>query len=375
MVILHQHINVCDKLICYTKSMNILGYIQENNKSFYEAPFSEVDALVISWIAYYDFEPIKEQLPLALERIKDIPYYQKLDPYYCAVLPKISRKIMKALVSSNRYKGARILDYFSLMDKQLNVQFAALAVSLDNTIVVAFRGTDLSYVGWKEDFSMSYKEGIYSYSLATSFLNNIMDKYDEPIILAGHSKGGNICTYLLSKIEDDSRIKQVYSFDGPGFKTLDLFKDKEERIKKFKKIVPQSSLVGVLFSNETEMQIIKSRNVSMLQHNPLEWQIKNDAFIYVKKRTLSSRYLDRAINSWINSLDKEQKERFTEIVFGELEKLESKDFKELFFGILKELKPIYKAYRNLEKEDKKLVFHVMKKLVKNLVKPEKKLIN
>ena len=354
--------------------MNIYGYIKEETRTFSEKRFNAVDALVFAWLAYFDFETIKELYPLPLKAIKDIPYYQKLGPYYAAVMARPSKKIMMAMSNSPRFQNVEILESFSLSDKKLNVQFGAIAVRFGNQIVVGFRGTDLSYTGWREDFTLSFKDSIHSYSLAMSFLGNIIQKYQENIILCGHSKGGHLCTYLLSEVEDDSRIDIVYSFDGPGFRTVDLFKGKEERLKKFIKIIPQSSFVGVLFSNETEMLIIKSRNVMLLQHNPLEWLVKNGDFIYLKKRAFSSKYLEKAVNSWINSLDEKERERFTEIVFGELDKLEAKDFKAFFLGIFKQIKPLYKAYRHLEKEDKKLLFHVMKKLVRNLIKPEKKKI-
>ena len=354
--------------------MNIYGYIKEEIRTFDEKAFCPVDALVFAWLAYFDFENIKELYPLPIKDIKSIPYYKTLDPYYTAVLAKPSKKIMMAMCDSPRFKDVKILDSFSLLDNKLNVQFGAIAVLFNNQIVVAFRGTDYSYTGWREDFTLSFKDSIHSYSLAMTFLNNVINNYQENIILCGHSKGGHLCTYLLSVLEDDSRIDQVFSFDGPGFRTLDLFKGKEERINKFTKIIPQSSFVGVLFSNETEMQIIRSRNVMLLQHNPLEWQVKNGSFIYLKKRAFSSKYLEKAVNSWIDSLDEKERERFTEIVFGELDKLEAKDFKAFFVGILKQMRPLYKAYRHLEKEDRKLLIHVMKKLVKNLIKPETKKI-
>ena len=352
--------------------MNILGYVKSNQLDFQEKAFNEVDALTISWMSYFDFDYIKDKLPLAIKELAGIPYYQKVDPYITSFLAKTSRKIMKAMMVSNRFKEARILDTMSLLDRKLNVQFAALALAIDNKIVIAYRGTDPSYTGWKEDFLLSYKDSIESYSLAEIFYKRVAEKYDEDIIICGHSKGGHIATYLLSQLEDDSRIKQVYSFDGPGFRTLDLFKGKEDRLEKFTKIIPQSSFVGVLFSNETEMKIIKSKSVMMLQHNCMEWIIKDNEFIYVNKRSLSSRYLDKAMNSWIDSIKPDEKERFTEIIFGSLDKFETQGFDNFFKELPKQIKPVYKAYRNLSKEDKKLVFYVMKKLARNLIKPEKK---
>lgn len=351
--------------------MNLLGFVKSNQQTFDESPFSAVDALLVSWIAYFDFDLVKELLPLTIKEIDEFPHYHKLDPYKGSFIARTSRKIMNSLVSSRRYQDARIISFSQILDKKMDVQFGGIALALDNKIIVSFRGTDPSYTGWKEDFTLSYKDGIHSYKLAQDFLNEIINNYDEDIILCGHSKGGNIVTYLLSNIEDDSRIKEVYCFDGPGFRSLDLFKGKEDRLNKYTKIVPQSSFVGVLFLNETEMEIIKSKNVMMLQHNPLEWIIRDNDFIYVKKRTFTSKYLDQAVNSWINSLSEEQRERFTQIIFNELDKFETQDFTTFFLKIFKQIKPIYKAYIHLDKEDRKLVNHVIKKLVRNLIKPEK----
>ena len=352
--------------------MNIVGYTKNNQLSFNELEFSAVDALVICWFSFYDFDPLLDKLPIQIKEIGKISYYHKLDPYKAAFLTKQSRKMMNHMVTSKRFQDARILAFKQVLDKKLDVQFGAIAIAIDGKIVVSFRGTDPSFTGWKEDFTLSYKDSIYSYELANEFLKDVMARYDEEIILCGYSKGGNIVTYLLSNLEDVSRIKFTYNFDGPGFRDANMFKGQEERLERYVKIVPQSSFVGVLFDNETELEIIKSKNVMMLQHNCLEWIIKDNDFKYVKKRSLSSRYLDKSVNAWINSLDEQERERFTQIIFGELDKLEEQDFVSFFLNIFKQVKPLCTAYIKLNKKDRRLVNHVMIKLARNLIKPEKK---
>ena len=352
--------------------MNIIGYTKSNQLTFNELEFSAVDALVICWFSFFDFDPLLDKLPIQIKDIGKISYYHKLDPYKAAFLAKQSRKMMNYMVTSRRFQDAKILAFKQVLDKKLDVQFGAIAIAIDDKIVVSFRGTDPSFTGWKEDFTLSYKDSIYSYGLANEFLKDVMDKYDEDIILCGYSKGGNIVTYLLSNLEDVSKIKFTYNFDGPGFRDANMFNEKEERLERYVKIVPQSSFVGVLFDNETELEIIKSKNVMMLQHNCLEWIVKDNDFKYVKKRSLSSRYLDKSVNAWINSLDENERERFTQIIFGELDKLEEQDFVSFFLNIFKQVKPLCTAYIKLNKKDRRLVNHVMIKLARNLIKPEKK---
>ena len=353
--------------------MYLYGYLKKNQKPFSVVPFSAVDALTIAWMAYFDFSSVKEQLPLTIKGIESLSYFKKLEPYESSFVPKYSRKFMHAFAQSARFKDAELLGYDHVLDKGSGgAQFCVIAVRLDDLIVIAFKGTDDSYTGWREDFEMSYKGKIASYSLAESFVKGILEKYQEKIVLCGHSKGGNIATYLLSQVKDASRIEHVYSFDGPGFKIQGLFKKKEDRLEKFTKIIPQSSIVGVLFSNETDVKIIKSGSVMIAQHIPLIWHVKNNDFIYVNKRTLSSRYLETTINAWINSLEDEERQRFTEIVFGELDKLDPQDFISFFKKILFQFKPIYEAYLALDMDDKKLLFKVYFKLVRNMILPEKK---
>ena len=260
-------------------------------------------------------------------------------------------------------------------DEEANKQFVAVTFVLpDDTGFISYRGTDLSMMGWREDLYIAFRDHVPGATDATEYLEKAVKKFKGNFYAGGHSKGGNLAIYATLHMEPElsERLLYVYSFDGPGFRIKGLFKVKEDRLEKFTKIVPQSSIVGVLFSNETDVKIIKSCAVMFLQHNPFEWVIKDNDFVYLTKRTLSSRHLEKALNAWIESLNPEDRERFTEIIFGELEKFEADDFVVFFKKILLQIGPVYKAYRGLNKDDKKLVYRVMKKLVRNMIKPEKK---
>ena len=97
--------------------MNIVGYTKANQLSFNELEFSAVDALVLCWFSFYDFDPILEKLPIEIKEVGKIAYYHKLDPYKAAFLAKQSRKMMNNMVASNRFKDARILTFKQVLDK------------------------------------------------------------------------------------------------------------------------------------------------------------------------------------------------------------------------------------------------------------------
>ena len=349
--------------------MNLLGYVKTNQCSFKEMDINDVDILVFSWLSYIDFLPIKKCFPIKLEDLKGFKYFQLDRTYEAAFLVKKTKKFMSYIMNSERFKNIEIIDFISVLDRSIDTQYASLCLKVEGKLIITFRGTDPKFLGWKEDFYLCFKNTIFSYDLAKEFVLKIIEEHEEPIILAGHSKGGNIANYLLATLEDDNRIERVYSFDGPGFKEANVFKNNVARISKFKKIIPQSSLVGVLLTNETDVQIIKSKNIIVFQHNPYEWVIKNNNFIYLNKRTISSRYLDKCINGWIESLNEQEKERFTKILFDALDSFEIQDFSIFFKKIFKQIRPTIKAYKSLSKEDKKFFWYVIRRLAKHLAMP------
>ena len=47
--------------------------------------------------------------------------------------------------------------YINLVEKEWETQFSAITFILDDgTLFLAFRGTDETIVGWKEDFNMAF---------------------------------------------------------------------------------------------------------------------------------------------------------------------------------------------------------------------------
>ena len=68
-----------------------------------------------------------------------------------------SRDLLFAVCASPRFRCARLTDFRFKTDKVSEEQFAAMTFRLpDGTSYVAFRGTDSTVVGWKEDFNMTF---------------------------------------------------------------------------------------------------------------------------------------------------------------------------------------------------------------------------
>ena len=344
--------------------MNLLRYVETNKETFETSPINKLDVLCFVWATYSNLTSIAPRFPLSFPDFAKEPICDELELLHESFVPETSARLFRSMLASPRYQNCSFLGYDHVKDQDKDIQFGAIAFQADGKIVVVFEGTDLSYVGWKEDCVMSYSDSIGSYPLAMRFLKQMMERFEGNVILAGHSKGGNIAAYLLANIADDSRIEKAYSFEGPGFRNPDVFAPFPERAAKLEKFIPHSSVVGVLLNNETEARIVKSRSIAVLQHNALKWVIRDGDFVYLSKRTVSSRFVDKTANEWIARLSDEERERFVNLLFSALNQTEVSSFGQLVYDIAHELPLLYRAYKGLNEEDRAFFRRVIRALGK-----------
>lgn len=345
--------------------MNILTYLKKQKSTFAERPFNSVDALVLCWLAYFSFpDYLKSGESVALKDIVARGLLPEEKMYAEAYKLKTSKKFFKKLTESERFKTAELCDFVSEKDDELEKQFAAVCVKIsENEYFLAFRGTDPSFTGWKEDFNLICRYPVPAQSAAAEYFAREAEKFPEAnFYLGGHSKGGNLAEYSAAHADKSARrrTKAVYNFDGPGFIG-------EVCAESVIKIVPKSSFVGALLDRRNNFGIIKSRAFGFLQHDPFSWTVKGDDFVYLKKRTHSSVRIERAVNRWITELSFKERERVVELVYGALNTLDTKDFNVFFKTVYRQLPALYRQYRRLNAEDKTFFVLKIKRLQKLLV--------
>ena len=87
----------------------------------------------------------------------------------------------------------RLHDYVNYVDEERIIQFSALTAEMeDGSTFVAFRGTDNTLVGWREDFHMSFETPVPAQVEALAYLRRQAERTERPLRVAGHSKGGNL---------------------------------------------------------------------------------------------------------------------------------------------------------------------------------------
>ena len=122
---------------------------------------------------------------------------------------------------------------------------------------MAFRGTDGTLVGWKEDFNMSFADAVPAQLHAVEYLNRAA-ALPGVLRLCGHSKGGNLAVYAAAFCEPDvqERIAAVRSFDGPGFQQAVTEREAFHRvIDRVRTYVPRASVIGLLLEHEEDYTV------------------------------------------------------------------------------------------------------------------------
>lgn len=352
--------------------MNILSYVKSNREGLSSSPFNRVDALVLCWLSYFCYpEYIKESGGAAL---KDMPLRGLLPDklmFAQAFRPRTSKRLFRELTISPRFENFKLSDYRDERSETEEKQFAALMIELsENRYFISFRGTDPSFVGWKEDFNLMCRCPVPSQLAAAEYVKEQMSRHSEALFyIGGHSKGGNVAVYSAAAcgVRLRERLLSVYNFDGPGF--IDdacPCVENNEVFGKINKLIPAASFVGALLENGGEPEVIGSRGIGLLQHDPFCWRVANNDFIYLDRRTHGSVRLERAVNLWIKGLTLSERERMVEIIYAALSTLDTKSFNVFFKTIYRQIPALYRHYRRVNADDREFFNAQLKRLCRLL---------
>lgn len=300
---------------------NMFDYLKwRGDILFSQLPPNPVDALVFSALSYIHFDGIVPETPrksITLRKAAEILLAQPHIEDKARV--KQDLELLKAAALTERFGGERLTFYRSIFAAKMETQFAAVTFRLsDGTLVAAFRGTDKTLTGWKEDFNMSFCESVPAQREALRYLNELAAESSEPICLSGHSKGGNLAVYAAAKSNKSvqQRIPEVFSHDGPGF-TESMMSNPGylSVLPKIRTYIPQSSIVGMLLEHEEPYTVIKSSNIGFMQHDPYSWEIIGKDFIHTDEVTAGSKFIDRAVKNWLAGMTMEERSSFVDTLY------------------------------------------------------------
>lgn len=304
---------------------NIVTYMQEEQRTFSELPFHAVDSLICSVICYFDFDrsPVAVRAGGEETLLHDIVALSDWDALCADSWLEDSKEtgaFMQALMASRRYRAMSVAFYANEFSNAVEKQFSAVTLFLgQGDAYLAYRGTDGSFAGWKEDFNLCFRHVIPSQRSAEAYLSGVASATgSRPLIIGGHSKGGNLAEYASLVCPEGvfERIVAVYNHDGPSF-----LEDPSPRIEdptfaaKLHKTVPESSAFGMILERRSGYRVVRSSALSVFQHNPFSWEVEGTGFACQDALNKSAVFFDAALDEWLRSKTADERERFIDTIY------------------------------------------------------------
>ena len=297
-------------------------------------PPNPVDTLILSELSYIEYAGLvgadflhPVPLKVAAEAFLALPDREN------RVRVKKDADLIAECASSRRFGELRLVFYRSELLPSQQSQFAAVTWLLPGgTALITYRGTDLTLTGWKEDFNMSFQSCVPAQEKALRYLEAFARVHPGPIALAGHSKGGNLAVYAAARTVPllQDRLLFAHNHDGPGFHSAMLSEPGyRAMLPKIRTFVPQSSVVGMLLEHQEPYTVVKSRQLSLLQHEPFSWEVLGGDFVRMEELDENSRFLDQTLKTWLAQTTMAERNAFVDAVFELLTLGEIDDMREV----------------------------------------------
>lgn len=376
--------------------LHMIDFLSRQFASFEELPFCALDAAALSQVAMVKLEDTVPPLPPRsghdglLSKLKhdawqpvhliDSLKAEHYDTMFADLLsPDKAKAALFGVAASPRYRKMVAFDYQSIFDEQSQNQFGAIAFAYEDLFTcVAFRGTDTSLAGWREDFNMAFTMPVPAQDQALEYLEAVaaQRQLPKPLYVVGHSKGGNLAEYAALSCSDEvrDRIEHVYNLDGPGFKKGTFTSDDYERLSgRITKIIPEDSMVGILLYSDAPTYVAATDAKGLDAHSAFAWYVNDemDGFVFAKDVVPSTKSLAVTLHEWLAGYDDAQRREMTDAFFDALKVTGAKNPVEFLAGGAHGLSLLLQAARKLDKHERAVLLRAARSFVDELSKNAK----
>ena len=354
-----------------TPPSNLISYLFEQQKTFDEEPFNPVDSLILSSVCYLSFEHIDFADPHGKEKIllHDILALTDrkalIQGDWLEITPE-TKDFLLALMASRRYRDTKLAHYVHIKSEEIDEQFSAVTFFIPGISYLAFRGTDGSFAGWKEDFNLSFKDVIPSQTSAAEYLSELAPYIEGDLILGGHSKGGNLAEYAALTAEKKvfDQIQKVFNHDGPFFlNDPSPLIHSDEYARKLNKIVPGFSAIGMLFERRSDYAVVQSSASAIMQHHPFSWIVEGNDFLYQESLSSSAVFFDAALSAWLEKQDPSVRKQLIDTVFDLFASTDADNFLDLRENLFGNVRQILSESAKLDKETRDMFVSALSSLL------------
>lgn len=343
---------------------HLIDYLEKvENLTFDQEPLNILDKVCINEIGYLTYEKWLTASDLKKPiNLHDFAEGKELNPDYSFMVTKERVELAEAIVRSRRFASLSLSNYRSVLDKEVEKQFAAMIFSLSELDYhqLVFRGTDDSVIGWKEDFQLTYSREIPAHRSAMTFLEDHLPNLSGRITVSGHSKGGNLALYsaVQSSTALREKIAELLLLDSPGLMKSLLEKPSYQELKaKMIVIRPQDSVVGVMLYWDRPAQLVAAEGIGFAQHNALTWEVDlaaND-FAYEDQPTELSQRLEETFQEWIETLPNQELKQVCDLVFDTILDSGIESLDDIGIQALPQIGQMLQEFGNLSDKQKKVL--------------------
>ncbi len=359
------------------RSAFMADFLIEHQEGFDETPFTPVDSLVLSSLVYLDLDEYAygdvhgPQEVAIIDVLRFTPLERMLSGGWLKDAEELPG-FLNALARSRRYADLSVSLFANESAAIIEKQFCACTFSVGakdgaEIAYIAFRGTDGTLAGWKEDFNLSYLPVIPSQKTATAYVSGALSAIpkDIPIYLGGHSKGGNLAEYSALTIDEAgyNRIRRVFNHDGPSFLAAPSPRIKEAHFqKKLDKTVPESSVFGMILEKRDGFRIVQSDALGFFQHVPFTWIVDGCDFATQQELNKGAQMFDIALDRWLRSCSQQEREVFIDTMYELITSSDAKSWSDFQDGFMSNIATLVRDGRNLDDATKEIMGQAIKNL-------------
>ena len=337
--------------------------IYYNDLSFDECEFNDMDNIVFSCLTYLPLNEIIGSEDNGINKLSTLVLNrgEKNDD---TPICKLAIKLLEIISKGKRYKDVIFSNYVYILDDI--TQFSALTIRFKKgNCYVAFKGTDNSLTGWRENLELSYKYPVKAQALAAEYLKNTVKFTDKIVYVGGHSKGGNLAMASVMECNKTiyNKIKFVYNNDGPGFLKKEFDSSKYKLMaSKLKMFMPEESVVGILLMNPENCNIVKSNERGPKQHYPTSWNCFGQ-FLIPGKLSKGSLMIKEQLSDFVNNTDDKSKMVMFDTLFEVLKQSNIKYFYQIKDLKFPQISSMIKEARSIDEESKQMLIDMIKSLI------------
>ena len=341
----------------------MIEYLKSHPQGFSEMPFNSVDSLILSTLSYLDLDsyPYEDVLGGRGVPVVDIVRFSKFESLLNGGWISASKELpafVEALLRCRRFADLSVRYFVQEDAAVIEKQFCACTFSFGGKTplyYLAFRGTDGTLAGWKEDFNLSYRKVIPSQRSAERYVSGVLSALprDARVFVGGHSKGGNLAVYAAAKCDEKTRrrIRRAYCLDAPGFRS-GMFSENERAavVPLIERYVPRESLIGMLMKHSSPYTVVKSSASGAWQHDPFTWGIDGFGFEVCDELAQSARFAHDVLNDWLARYDDGEARVIVDAMFSAMRASGAQDFAEIIQPGPKALALLRDAAKNTDEK-------------------------